>query len=628
MAPLAPIESDDDVSLMVREFELLQRLGKPVRIWIYVCNNDNGNGFGHRIGKLGSFENMRGGSGLFLETDYCCGFGASDQFDCSVEVKKPVTGGSDDFWTKVAPIESGRIRGFDRVLGLGFDENEVKVTCEKRNRGQIRLPQGSLSHEAREFEFGGSPCRSNVLEHGFWDAHFGKSGNLGESRALECRLDPREGNPYLEPNGFMQWSVNRSGPISSNGGYSRFVTRCQKHSCESKMDLMDSWRVLDWGNKTPLSAICDMVNSCIPRVSFRNQLIGSERMWARLHGGMRNHRVPPADFRSYRSSSYYLRNHRNGVTEMGNHRNLRWEGRPWFRKFYPGLWSSSSISKQGQAMRLFYPSLWKPWSGYQALDSGLNDQTYSFDQPCTHEEDFTTKSGHGVQQLRQQNPKQLRFAHNGVSIWRDGQSLLPPIVTNKLFTSTRAMDPQEDLLTGSIGEFPCQNFTRVPSSQSSCIDFEKESEMVEPMVILDICDSPTESVFESELSNIELRVNPFSKHRNGDPVIPGGLASAVDISLRNLSLSSSKEVEPTACTSPSSNDVSEALLKPHSKHVDLMVEELLTSRPQVDSNGVSLDSFLNNAAKLEEVDEQEEKMQQDHPSDLSIDKQVEDYSLK
>lgn len=154
--------------------------------------------------------------------------------------------------------------------------------------------------------------------------------------------------------------------------------------------------------------------------------------------------------------------------------------------------------------------------------------------------------------------------------------------------------------------------------------------MVEPMVTIDICGSPytlgfgngTESGFESELSNIESRANPFSKHRNGDHVMPGGLASVVDISLRNLSLSSSKEVEPTVSTSPSSNDVSEALLKPHSKHVDLMVEELLTSRPQVDSIGVSLDSFLNNAAKLEKVDEQEEKMQQDHPSNLSIGKQV------
>ncbi|KAG5559412.1 hypothetical protein RHGRI_009074 [Rhododendron griersonianum] len=642
VAPLVPIESDDDVSCMFGEYEKLEFLGKPARIWIYVCNN--GNGFGHRIGKSGSFENMRNGSGLFLESDYhvfgvdsVSGYG-SDQFDCNNEVKKSVTGVSDDFWTKVVLMESGRIRGFDRGLGLGFDQNEVKLTCEKQNHSQICLPQGSVSHEAREFKSGGSPYRSNVLEYGFWNTHFQRSENLGENCVPESHshpLNPRDGNPCVEPNGFMQCSANRCGPISNNGGYSQFVTRCQKHSCDSKMDLMDSQRVLDGGNITPLSANYDMVNICFPPVSCRNQLIGSERIWARLHGGTRNHQVPPADFRSYRSSSYYLRNHRNSVTEMGNHQNLRWEGRPWVRKFYPGLRSSSSISKQGQAMRLFYPSLWKPWSGYQlhTLDSGLNDQTYSFDQPCTNKENFTTKSGHGVQQLQQRNPKPLQFAHNGVSTGRDGKSLLPPIVTNNLFTSTRAMDPQEDLLTGSIGEkhvVPCQNFTRVPSSQSSCIDFEKESEMVEPMVTIDICGSPntlsfgngTESGFESELSNIESMVNPFSKHCNGDHVMPGGLASVVDVSLRNLSLSSSKEFEPTACTSPSSNDVSEALVKPHSKHVDLMVEELLTSRPQVDSNGVSLDSFLNNSAKLEKVDEQEEKMQQDHPSNLSVDKQA------
>ncbi|KAL6984867.1 mitogen-activated protein kinase kinase kinase [Sarracenia purpurea var. burkii] len=119
--------------------------------------------------------------------------------------------------------------------------------------------------------------------------------------------------------------------------------------------------------------------------------------------------------------------------------------------------------------------------------------------------------------------------------------------------------------------------------------------------------------------------NPIQCHFAPKDLLTGSsIDEKHDLSLCNLSLSSSKEVEPSACSFTTGNHVSEALPWPQSKPANLMDEEHISSGPQVEtSNRVSAcDSSFHNAAKSGKMDEQKEEMQQDHLSSLSSEEKV------
>jgi hypothetical protein len=92
---------------------------------------------------------------------------------------------------------------------------------------------------------------------------------------------------------------------------------------------------------------------------------------------------------------------------------------------------------------------------------------------------------------------------------------------------------------------------------------------------------------------------------NGADNLQGGVASSVDFSLYNLSLSSSKEVGSPVLSSPATSNVADALLK-----------------PQTEEGQFAPDPSSKNAFKMEKDHVNEKEIQQDPPSGLSIDDKV------
>ncbi|KAK9269315.1 hypothetical protein L1049_001086 [Liquidambar formosana] len=148
---------------------------------------------------------------------------------------------------------------------------------------------------------------------------------------------------------------------------------------------------------------------------------------------------------------------------------------------------------------------------------------------------------------------------------------------------------------------------------------------MEPQEIVNISGFPDNSGYSNgsemgcDIALLDMEaVKSLSNHHSGTHALEGGIASPVDLSLYNLSLSSSK-VKPPPLSSLAGIDVSEALLKPHSKPSDLMEEEQFSSVRQVElSNRVASNSSSLKAAKLGKDDVPKEEIQQDPLSNGSI----------
>ncbi|PSS20906.1 Serine/threonine-protein kinase [Actinidia chinensis var. chinensis] len=635
-SPLVLIASDDDVRCMIDEYEKLESRGKHTRLWIYACDcsmecdeteklncgfggfcvNKSGSGFLGFCGNKSVKSVSDSVNGYVFErrnskTHLCGGEINGDEVKNSVMSVNEVHQFTDSF-RKMVLKQQLLAKRSDRIRTV--EGTEMGFTCENQKynpplKHLTSEPTFPLSYETVGMKFSGHPNRENGLDYEIRSTQIQRSENLGINSLPVSRshpLNPRDGNPRVEMNSFMQCLPDRSGSISSTGATTGPGGNGDKE------------------NMMPLSGNSGLAKTRFAALSCSNQRVGSDRAWGSLHSGIRSHRVSAIDMRSQRNCSYHIRNHRNSLIDMGNHRPVRLEGRPWVGKFYPGLRSSSNISKQGQGMRLYYPNLWKPWSWKNdRTPKGLNNQTYSFDRPYGSKGSFTNVGGREVPQLQAQNPKQCHFVYNGGFT---GMGDLPNNVTNNPLASTRAMNAQEDLLTCSIGEkhevpcqAPCKNFHGVRINN-------KESQFMEPMETIDISGPPnnlgfkdgTQSVCNSKLFDSESSVKPSTKHHNSAHAVQGGLASLVDLSLGNLSLSSSKEVEVSTHSSRASHDVSEALVKPQSKPVDLMDEERLNSGPQVEiSNGIASESSFQNAGKLEKVEVQQYRL-----AGLSIDKEA------
>ncbi|KAA8535055.1 hypothetical protein F0562_030058 [Nyssa sinensis] len=422
----------------------------------------------------------------------------------------------------------------------------------------------------------------------------------------------------------LRWSGlilgNRAG--TSCGGSSQFVEASQfrNQSCNVNMNLMPvgsdancelrsiepaPLSNLHWENMMTWSTHNQLVGSVYPIKSSYN----SDRVCGSSHSGIRNHRFGVSNTRNQRTCPYYVRNHRSNLTDMRNHCSVRMDGRPRVRKFYPGLRSSSNISKQGQAMRSYYPTFLRPSSGYpdhtpegieRTMKSGLDKETYLLGHPYGNKENLKEKGSPGV-------PRHGNLAYDGACTGMSNQSLLPLNITENPLTCTRATDTQEDLLTGSKvekHEIPYQAPCKCShGSRLIYYDIKKETFQMDPQEAIsfsgfsnNLCYNGTEIGCNGKLS----ASNSFGNHHNSANTIQGGIASSVDLSLCKPSLSSSKEVE----TSPAHS--SPAGLGPQGEK----------------SNGVASNSSSQNAVELEKDNEQKQEIRQDPPSSLDIDEKA------
>ncbi|KAL8149701.1 uncharacterized protein LOC141708884 [Apium graveolens] len=110
--------------------------------------------------------------------------------------------------------------------------------------------------------------------------------------------------------------------------------------------------------------------------------------------------------------SHYKSNPSN-FTEVRNHRKVRSNGRPCLGKSYPGIKSSSVISKQGKVVKSSYSTLLKHWSdsssqqvegNARASKCILNNLTCSFTFPSGSEGNIS-ENGSGVPHDRYKNPE-------------------------------------------------------------------------------------------------------------------------------------------------------------------------------------------------------------------------------
>ncbi|CAK9133982.1 unnamed protein product [Ilex paraguariensis] len=561
--------------------------------------------------------------------------------------------------------QSDRIRGF----GSGFEQSEMEFCSDnkKYDGPLIDLTSGTeipLSVETKSPSFGGDSYRVNTLDCKSSNTHLMESENFGTLISLPVSdsrpLNAMDGISLVESNGFKHGLSGQSrllfgnGIGTSAGCLSQLVGagpagQYPKPSCYPNINSMINGFVGDYDLKSvepaylrnrnrenimPWGVDCNIERNQFAAVSSSNQFVGSgyqikfsygnDRVWSGSNCGIRNHRFGLSDMRNQRIYPYPIKSHRNNLSELGSHRNARIDGRPWIGKFYPGLRSGSNISKQGQTMRSCYTTWGKIWPGFhqqkvegveRTLSCGLKNQTCSFG----NQENTREQSGLGVPQYGKENPKEYPLAYHNACISTCGQSLLPLNAAKNLLSCSRAVNTPIDLLTapGSRnGEVPCQtlfeNLPEMPMNGPTFCDIKGEAYLTGLQEAMNPCN----------LLHIPASNNGTESgcNSNGVHTQRSVAASLLDLSLHSLSLSSSKKVEPHVHSPPASSDVSEALLKPQSKALDLMDEEHLSSAPQAEkSSGVASDSSGHGAAKMERDNDPKVEVQQDPQSGLSID---------
>ncbi|GAV72851.1 PB1 domain-containing protein/Pkinase_Tyr domain-containing protein, partial [Cephalotus follicularis] len=302
--------------------------------------------------------------------------------------------------------------------------------------------------------------------------------------------------------------------------------------------------------------LVDSVGSAYPMKSRYD----GERVWNGYYNGIRNHKFAGNYCRNPRNYPYSIRNHRNNFVKVGNHWAARLDGSLSARKCLAGLGPNSYISKQGHSVRLYQPISWK-------LSPGFPEHSL------------------------EQKVSKIDSGFNGGNSSFDVQY------------GEENMRRQEG---AAVSENRISNL--------------KECHFAYQGVCAGLADqSLLSSGCKTKLLDIEAGDVSLSNCGNDTHNFQSGVASSVSL-LYNLSLSSSKEVEPPSCSSLASNDVCVPLLKLPSKTIDLMDGRQLGWAPQVgESHGVASDSAPQIPAKAVNDRVLEEEIQQDLPSGLSID---------
>ncbi|KAF8393254.1 hypothetical protein HHK36_021495 [Tetracentron sinense] len=555
------------------------------------------------------------------------------------------------------------IQSFGDSYGVNTSDNKIPYThvLESQNfcslipfpeshMGHLNSNGGNLQVETSSFMKFPSGISNEVLAYGESRLNAGRSG---QPVAAAAQISKQARNPRASISGSVKQGLRNIEHVSM--------------------------RNFNRENVVPWTAYCDSVETCLAPLSCSNQLAGKvsplkssfarNRAWDNPQSGLRNHRFGVSDTRNQRISSYHIRNHRNNPPEMVNN---RFDRRSCVGKCYPGLKPSSNISKHGQAMRLYHPYFWKPWSGVheniqegmarmresskdsQPSSSNLKNsrgilrehvvQPIDGRYPVNH---VSRPGGLTVKEFGNSNPQGNHFGYHGECHGQGYHSLLPCNVIKSTIPCVREVTSPENLLNNSTHakhEVPTlaifNNIQGVPEVSSynplnikpSCCDLSKEPSLMVPQNIDPPYMGGAELGYKNRHSLFNMKFGPdlgagvkaLNNHHSGVHTLSGGVASSVNLSLYNLSLLSSKEVKPPELSSLAISDVSEALprceIVPQPKPLDLMDEGHFSSGPLIKTSKSSSE----NAAKFgKDLIHVHRENQQDTPSSLSIDEKAE-----
>ncbi|XVE54377.1 hypothetical protein DITRI_Ditri03aG0075800 [Diplodiscus trichospermus] len=600
---LVVIESDEDVKCMVEEYDNLVLSGKRARLWVFVCSNglDYGQFYKSQVDNKVTKNVWSGGNGLSRGDDSLRKMVLKQQLLAKQTSRISRTQGVSGFAVRESGMEfasSGKNQKFDHpLIDLGTEE-------PKKSGGNLL------------------DCETNSLPQ-------------------MCPLKPRDGNLSVQYNSSMQFLPGQPGGVLCNGlgvlGQSDAASHGLKQPNDSgmismrncfdaKRDLRSSERGslsnFNTENITPRAANYNSVNTHFEPVYCNNRWAGNahntkagEAVWGSSQNVLRNHKFCMNDLGNQRIGPYYFRNHRNNLSGTGNCGTIRLDGRLSSGERYPRAKTNFNVSEQGRSC---CSSLWKPWHG-------------AFEHASSDGAGMMTHSGNPGNS----NIKACHLAYDGAWAGIASQSLLTDKVHGSPSPDTSTVDAKQYLIIGSNNGFdvPYQTPFENCHVAATCYepfhsDLQNRQSVVDPQdVITDSAlsndmgySNETEFVHNDLLPDAVAFKNLESNYKDGNdtPKLQGGIASPIDL-LCNLSLSSSKGVQPPALSSRGSNSISEALIMPQSNTSDLMVEVHMDIGPQVDqSSGNTSGPSAANMDNFKKDYIQEEAVQHDLPSDISI----------
>ncbi|XP_021275692.1 uncharacterized protein LOC110410367 [Herrania umbratica] len=619
---LVVIESDEDVKCMVEQYEKLESYGKRARLWVFVCSNGlEGHFYKGQVGDKVTKNVGNGGNGLRYGDD---------------SLRKMV------LKQQLLAKHSGGISGIQGVSGSSVNESGRGLeSCGKNQK--LDHPLIDLgSEERRVFLSEEDPCETNLLDC--------EMRNLGSQM---CPLKPRDGNLRMENNCSMQFLPGQSGGALCNGlgvsgqpdaasqglkqpNNSAVISMC--NGFDAKHDLRNSEQGslsnFNTENIMPWAANSNPVNTHLEPVYFNNQWAGSphnikarEAAWG-SQNVFRNHKFSKNGISNQGTHPYYFQNHRSNLLGLRNHRIVKLDGRLSSGKFYLELKPNSNISEQGHFMRSCCSSLWKPWPG---LPEPASLEVASMMNPGFSDPDFRYGNS---------NPKACHLAYYGAWAGVGSQFLFTNNDSNGPTAGINMMHAKQYLMVGPNHglevpyQTPFENCHAAPiffepihcNLQSSRSAADSQDVSTNSALSNDMgYSNGTEFVCNTQLSDAEACKNVKSNYKDGDGThnLQGEVASSVDL-LCNLSLSSSKGVHPHAHSSHGSDNVSDSLITPQSKPLDLTDEVQIDEDPQAgQSSGNGSNPSPKNMDGLEKDHIQGEAMQHDLPSDLKIDEKKE-----
>lgn len=481
---------------MVEEYDKLESCGKHARLWVFVC------------------------------TDLC------DGDKCSFN-------------------NNGVVKG----KGVADDSLRKKVMKQQL------LAKQSCDSPLIDLDFGLEEPNDLVVKNDPFRVNVANGLENGRLRPL----NPRDGNVRniaVEANASVECLVGRSFQGFCYGGG---ITTLMGNSVDCKWDLGNTGQMpfsnFNRENIMPWGATCGSVNHHLGVQSCSNLPVGSgfpvnsscvgDRVCCACQSGLRGNRFAVNDARYQRIYSNYARKNKNNLVEVGNYRGARLDGKIPAGKCYLGIRPKSNISKQGKSMGLYNANLSSPWAGFTELDSEgvvsvmgscFNKGISTFD--VQYGEKFREHGGPAISQYGNSNLVESHLAcHSTCNVVGD-QFFLSHNSINNPSTFVRVMNTKDDMLTGSNLERHevqcqalCENFHGMPIT---CKPIHPELENEKLLI------DTEESADISGLSNnMNYRNGTASgcNMKNGTKNLQGGVASSMDL-LYNLSLSSSKEIEP------------------------------------------------------------------------------------
>ncbi|KAH7546461.1 hypothetical protein FEM48_Zijuj01G0203200 [Ziziphus jujuba var. spinosa] len=554
--------------------------------------------------------------------------------------------------------QSAQIHSSQGVWGFASAENEAGTVCCGENRKfdhplidlGPQQPQVSISRDEviQSFE------DLDVLDSKTAGTHVPRSENWVQFPAPRpIPLNPMDGNLRVEPNSSTQCLAVNCGSVFCNGCWipSGSLSALQGSSNLKQLGsygeglLCGFGAKQDWRNTGPVQMsnfnrenIMPWGAVSVPCVDHltgvaypQNSMYNGNRVCDGFRSSIRNHRFGVNDSRNQRLCSYHAQDLRN-MAEMGNHRAAaRLDGRNSMGKSYYVLRPNTSIAKQGQSMRVFYPHSWRQRSVFpeqQVLNGRANMKDYSMNKKETllydvqySNDKLRDQRGPAVSPSRNSKVEESYLAYAGACSRLNSQILSSRDAIESSNPCMTTMKTRADLLSGSncekyeiSSQTLDDNFGEIPTSFDPihCYEVANVSGFSNGL----IHSNGTELGYNKKFLGDVVAVDSLSNHRNDSKdvqVHKEEIASSVNSFLGNPSPSSSKEVKPPAFSPGSSTDASsDATLKAQSKAVDLMEEG--------QHGGSKLSS--QNAGEMKKNHVQEGEVQQDSLCSLSIDEKT------